>query len=194
MVLVFVVYIIVVIFINLFISRFMLDNQLLEFFWTVFPMLILLLLAFPSLRILYIMDEIKNPLLTFKVIGHQWFWSYEYSDFKLLEFDSYIVDGNFRLLETDNSFYVPFNQKIRLLVRSFDVLHSWTVPILGVKVDAIPGRLNQLNFIFMRLGLFFGQCSEICGVNHRFIPIIVECVKLDDFFFWLKNYSLKNFK
>lgn len=151
-------------------------------------------MAFPSLRILYLIDEIKNPVLTFKVIGHQWFWSYEYTDFNILEFDRYMVDGNFRLLEVDNVFCIPLRQKVRLLVRSFDVLHSWTIPVLGVKVDAVPGRLNQLNFLFMRLGVFFGQCSEICGINHRFMPIVVECIKIDDFYFWLINNSLKNFK
>lgn len=149
------------------------------------------MLAFPSIRILYLMDEIKNPTLTFKALGHQWFWSYEYRDFKLFEFDSYmILGGMVRLLEVDNSLVIPLGLKIRLLIRSFDVLHSWTVPSLGVKVDAVPGRLNQLNFTLNRLGVFYGQCSEICGVNHRFMPIAVEGVSMGDFKIWLYNFSL----
>lgn len=177
------------------INRFLLDNQLLEFLWTVLPVLIIFTLAFPSIRILYLMDEIKNPTLTFKALGHQWFWRYEYSDFKLFEFDSYIISGSLvRLLEVDNSLVIPLGLKVRLLIRSFDVLHSWTVPSLGVKVDAVPGRLNQLNFTLNRLGLFYGQCSEICGVNHRFMPIAVERVTMGDFKTWVYSFSLGSFK
>lgn len=172
---------------NNLIRRFIIENQLVEFIWTVFPLLILLLLAFPSIRILYLMDEMKNPLITCKVLGHQWFWRYEYRDFADLEYDSYMILNFIRLLEVDNSLVLPFNLKIRLLVSSYDVLHSWTVPSLGVKVDAVPGRLNQLNFTLSRLGLFYGQCSEICGMNHRFIPIVVESVSLSLFKFWLKS-------
>nr|YP_086816.1 cytochrome c oxidase subunit II [Trialeurodes vaporariorum]AAU14222.1 cytochrome oxidase subunit II [Trialeurodes vaporariorum] len=189
MVLVFVIYMLVFLTFGSLVNRFLLDNQFLEFLWTVFPVLIIFMLAFPSIRILYLMDEMKNPTLTFKALGHQWFWSYEYSDFKLFEFDSYmILGGMVRLLEVDNSLVIPLGLKIRLLISSFDVLHSWTVPSLGVKVDAVPGRLNQLNFTLNRLGVFYGQCSEICGVNHSFMPIAVEGVSMGDFKIWLYNF------
>lgn len=177
------------------IRRYLLDNQVLEFVWTALPLFILLFLAFPSIRILYLMDEAQHPGLSCKVMGHQWFWSYEYRDFKLIEFDSYIVHNLARLLEVDNSFVLPILIKVRLLVSSFDVLHSWTVPSLGVKVDSVPGRLNQLNFSCNRLGLFFGQCSEICGANHRFMPITVEVLTAAKFGNWLLNFvSLKSLK
>nr|YP_026054.1 cytochrome c oxidase subunit II [Aleurodicus dugesii]AAS77744.1 cytochrome oxidase subunit II [Aleurodicus dugesii] len=187
LIMVFVIYIMINMIMNKYINRYLLENQILELIWTILPMMILLFMVFPSLRILYLMDEMKNPCMTFKVIGHQWFWSYEYSDFLNVEYDSYMIMNNFRLLEVDNSFIIPFNLKIRLLVSSFDVLHSWTVPSLGIKVDAVPGRLNQLNFILNRIGLFFGQCSEICGVNHSFMPIMVESIMFSDFLVWLKN-------
>nr|YP_010933888.1 cytochrome c oxidase subunit II [Aleurodicus rugioperculatus]WKT15072.1 cytochrome c oxidase subunit II [Aleurodicus rugioperculatus] len=187
LVMIFVIYMMLNMILNKYINRYLLENQILELIWTIFPMMILLFMVFPSLRILYLMDEMKNPNMTFKVIGHQWFWSYEYSDFMNIEYDSYMILNNFRLLEVDNSFVVPYNLKIRLLVSSFDVLHSWTVPSLGVKVDAVPGRLNQLNFILNRVGIFFGQCSEICGINHSFMPIMLESIMFKDFLFWLKS-------
>lgn len=181
---------------ELFISRYSLDNQVLEFVWTVLPLMVLVFLAFPSIRILYLMDEIKSPLLSCKILGHQWFWSYEYRDFFEINFDSYIIFNYVRLLEVDNSFVLPAGVKIRLLISSVDVLHSWTVPAFGVKVDSIPGRLNQLNFTINRLGVYFGQCSEICGVNHSFMPIIVEVVPVSWFEIWLAgaSFSLKSFK
>nr|YP_010128463.1 cytochrome c oxidase subunit II [Aleyrodes shizuokensis]QPO06174.1 cytochrome c oxidase subunit II [Aleyrodes shizuokensis] len=181
----FVVYIMVFLGCSVFVSRFMGDNQVLEFVWTTLPLLILLFLAFPSIRILYLMDEVKDPLITCKVLGHQWFWSYEYSDFNKLEYDSYMIYNFIRLLEVDNSLVLPLGLKIRLLVSSYDVLHAWTVPALGVKVDAVPGRLNQLNFTINRLGLFYGQCSEICGMNHSFMPIVVESMNLKLFKCWM---------
>jgi len=181
----FVIYIITYLGLEKFVSRFINDNQVLESIWTIIPLIILFFLAFPSIRILYLMDEINHPLITCKVLGHQWYWTYEYSDFKSLEYDSYIILNFMRLLEVDNSLVLPVSIKIRLLVRSADVLHSWTVPSLGVKVDAVPGRLNQLNFTVNRLGLFFGQCSEICGINHRFIPIVVESISINIFEYWL---------
>nr|YP_009027746.1 cytochrome c oxidase subunit II [Bemisia afer]AHC02239.1 cytochrome oxidase subunit II [Bemisia afer] len=187
MILVFVVYTMVCLSFESFINRYVLDNQMLESVWTVLPLIILVFLAFPSIRILYLMDEMKNPLLSCKVLGHQWFWSYEYSDFTNFEFDSYMIFNCMRLLETDSCFVVPMGLKIRLLVSSVDVLHSWTVPAFGVKVDSIPGRLNQLNFTTNRLGVYFGQCSEICGVNHSFMPIMVEVVMAAAFESWLVN-------
>lgn len=145
---------------------------------------------------LYILDETVDSNLTIKSIGHQWYWSYEYSDFSsiggnLLEFDSYIIprneleNGFFRLLDVDNRTVLPLHTQIRVLVSSADVLHSWTVPSIGVKADAVPGRLNQIKFISHRPGLFYGQCSEICGANHSFIPIVIEIVNIDTFYSWI---------
>nr|YP_009692451.1 cytochrome c oxidase subunit II [Rhagovelia reitteri]QEH58863.1 cytochrome c oxidase subunit II [Rhagovelia reitteri]QEH58964.1 cytochrome c oxidase subunit II [Rhagovelia sp. XD-2019] len=176
------------------INRFLMENQKIEIIWTVIPAIILILIALPSLRILYMMDEIKSPTITIKAIGHQWYWSYEYSDFKNIEFESYmkptneIMKNEFRLLETDNHIVLPMNNQIRILVTASDVLHSWTIPSLGIKIDAIPGRLNQ-GLIFMnRPGIMYGQCSEICGTNHSFMPITLESVTTKQFVNWLKNY------
>lgn len=192
-ILLFVVYIIAFLIISGLLSRFVLDNQALEFIWTLLPLIILVFIALPSIRILYLIDEVKLPLLTCKVMGHQWFWRYEYRDFNKIEFDSYMVFNIVRLLEVDNSVVLPIFAKIRLLVSSYDVLHAWTVPALGVKVDSVPGRLNQIRFTGNRLGLFYGQCSEICGANHRFMPIVVEIVRVDNFKTWLINFfSLKS--
>nr|UJY96902.1 cytochrome c oxidase subunit II [Potamometra zhengi] len=175
------------------INRFILENQMIEIIWTVIPAMILLLIALPSLRILYMMDEIKNPTVTIKAIGHQWYWSYEYSDFKNTEFESYmkpsneIMENEFRLLETDNRIVLPMNNQIRILVTATDVLHSWTIPCLGIKIDAIPGRLNQGSIFINRPGVMYGQCSEICGANHSFMPITIEAVTTEQFIEWLKN-------
>nr|ABE96688.1 cytochrome c oxidase subunit II [Lepidochelys olivacea]CAJ90456.1 cytochrome c oxidase subunit II [Lepidochelys olivacea] len=147
-------------------------------------------LHFPSLRVLYLMDEINNPHLTIKAMGHQWYWTYEYTDYENLEFDSYMIptqdlpNGHFRLLEVDHRMVMPMESPIRMLISAEDVLHSWAVPSLGVKTDAIPGRLNQTTFIITRPGVFFGQCSEICGANHSFMPIVVESVPLWHFENW----------
>nr|YP_009685884.1 cytochrome c oxidase subunit II [Aphyosemion cyanostictum]QDV92521.1 cytochrome c oxidase subunit II [Aphyosemion cyanostictum] len=171
-------------------NKFILDSQEIEIIWTLLPAMILILIALPSLRILYLMDEINNPHLTIKTIGHQWYWSYEYTDYETLVFDSYMVPtqdlspGQFRLLETDHRMVVPVESPIRVLVSADDVLHSWAVPSLGVKMDAVPGRLNQTAFIISRPGVFFGQCSEICGANHSFMPIVVEAVPLKHFEDW----------
>nr|AWB98331.1 cytochrome c oxidase subunit 2 [Anopheles laneanus] len=176
---------------NNFTNRFLLHGQTIEIIWTVLPAIILMFIAFPSLRLLYLMDEINTPSLTLKSVGHQWYWSYEYSDFLNLEFDSYMIPTNelemsgFRLLDVDNRIILPVNNQIRVLVTATDVLHSWTIPSLGVKVDATPGRLNQLNFLMNRPGLFFGQCSEICGANHSFMPIVIESVPMNYFIKWI---------
>nr|AKJ76896.1 cytochrome c oxidase subunit II [Phrynosoma sherbrookei] len=166
------------------------DAQEVEMIWTILPAIILVLIALPSLRILYLMDEINNPHLTIKTLGHQWYWSYEYTDYEDLLFDSYMIPstdltpGMFRLLEVDNRMVVPMESPIRMLVSAEDVLHSWAVPSLGIKTDAIPGRLNQTTFITSHPGLFYGQCSEICGSNHSFMPIVVEAVPLQHFENW----------
>nr|AXV54263.1 cytochrome c oxidase subunit II [Nesiotites hidalgo] len=166
------------------------DAQAVETIWTILPAIILILIALPSLRILYMMDEINNPTLTVKTIGHQWYWSYEYTDYDELNFDSYMVPttdlqpGDLRLLEVDNRAVLPMEVTVRVLVTSEDVLHSWAVPSLGLKTDAIPGRLNQTTLLATRPGLYYGQCSEICGSNHSFMPIVLELVPLKVFENW----------
>nr|AEL97225.1 cytochrome c oxidase subunit 2 [Myliobatis australis] len=171
-------------------NKYILDSQEIEIVWTIVPAIILILIALPSLRILYLMDEINDPHITIKALGHQWYWSYEYTDYQNLEFDSYMIQtedltpGQFRLLETDHHMVVPMQSPIRVLVTAEDVLHAWTVPALGVKIDAVPGRLNQTAFIISRPGVFYGQCSEICGANHSFMPIVVEAVPLEHFENW----------
>nr|YP_009416692.1 cytochrome c oxidase subunit II [Cheirogaleus major]ACJ36173.1 cytochrome oxidase subunit II [Cheirogaleus major]ACJ36174.1 cytochrome oxidase subunit II [Cheirogaleus major]ACJ36175.1 cytochrome oxidase subunit II [Cheirogaleus major]ACJ36176.1 cytochrome oxidase subunit II [Cheirogaleus major]ACJ36177.1 cytochrome oxidase subunit II [Cheirogaleus major] len=167
------------------------DAQEVETVWTILPAVILILIALPSLRILYMMDEITTPSLTLKTMGHQWYWSYEYTDYENLCFDSYMTPssdlkpGELRLLEVDNRVVLPTEMSIRMLISSEDVLHSWTVPSLGVKTDAIPGRLNQTTLMTSRPGIYYGQCSEICGANHSFMPIVLELVPLKHFEEWL---------
>ena len=175
----------------------LLEMQIVEWVWTIIPAALLLQIALPSLLLLYILDESVDSSLTLKTIGHQWYWRYEYSDFwsiareTNLEFDAYMIptdelrDSIFRLLDVDNRTVIPVHTQIRILISSADVLHSWTVPSLGVKADAVPGRLNQVKFIGQRPGLYFGQCSEICGSNHRFMPIVVEIVNVDTFSKWV---------
>nr|YP_010701977.1 cytochrome c oxidase subunit II [Paracondylactis sinensis]WCL18739.1 cytochrome c oxidase subunit II [Paracondylactis sinensis] len=173
--------------------RYLVDGTLLEIVWTIVPAVILVLIALPSLKLLYLMDEVMDPGLTIKAIGHQWYWSYEYSDYQTetLEFDSYMVPtsdlnkGDFRLLEVDNRLVVPINTHVRVLVTGADVLHSFAVPALAVKMDAVPGRLNQTGFFIKRPGIFYGQCSEICGANHSFMPIVIEAVSLDKYINWV---------
>nr|YP_010044617.1 cytochrome c oxidase subunit II [Anneissia pinguis]QPF24640.1 cytochrome oxidase subunit 2 [Anneissia pinguis] len=177
-----------------FTDRFFLESQGLETVWTIVPAIILVFIAFPSLQLLYLIDEINDPCLTIKVIGHQWYWSYEYTDYCDLDFDSYMVSladlsvGLPRLLEVDNRVVVPVQNSIRVLISSSDVLHSWAVPSLGVKMDAVPGRLNQVTFLSPRSGIFYGQCSEICGANHSFMPIVIESVPFSIFEEWVFNF------
>nr|WMQ72212.1 cytochrome oxidase subunit II [Okanagana wymorei]WMQ72213.1 cytochrome oxidase subunit II [Okanagana wymorei] len=181
-------------FLNNMIDRLLLEGQLIEFIWTLLPAMTLIFIALPSLRLLYLLDEVNNPLLTIKIIGHQWYWSYEYSDFLNVEFDSYMKSTNnldkdeFRLIEVDNRMILPFNTQIRLMITSADVLHSWAMPSLGIKLDAVPGRLNQVSIMINRPGLIYGQCSEICGYNHSFMPIVIESINNKMFLNWLKNY------
>nr|YP_009485606.1 cytochrome c oxidase subunit II [Acanthaspis cincticrus]AVZ00742.1 cytochrome c oxidase subunit II [Acanthaspis cincticrus] len=178
---------------NKLINRYLLEGQTIELVWTIMPAITLIFIALPSLRLLYLMDEVNNPLMTIKSIGHQWYWSYEYSDFKNVEFDSYMKPSNdleysdFRLLDVDNRIVLPMNTQIRILITAADVLHSWTIPSLGIKIDATPGRLNQGSFLISRPGLMFGQCSEICGANHSFMPIVIESVSTNQFIEWLKS-------
>uniref|UniRef100_UPI00315DE640 cytochrome c oxidase subunit 2 n=1 Tax=Euthalia nara TaxID=2988396 RepID=UPI00315DE640 len=179
-------------FFNKYTNRFLLEGQMIELIWTILPAIILIFIALPSLRLLYLLDELNNPLITLKSIGHQWYWSYEYSDFNNIEFDSYMIQSidisNFRLLDVDNRIVLPMNNQIRILITATDVLHSWSIPSLGVKVDANPGRLNQTSFFINRPGIYFGQCSEICGANHSFMPIVIESISIKNFINWINNY------
>nr|YP_011026050.1 cytochrome c oxidase subunit II [Stephanitis pyrioides]WQM87489.1 cytochrome c oxidase subunit II [Stephanitis pyrioides] len=189
-----VTYIMTSTFTNKLMNRTLLENQKIELIWTIMPAITLIFIALPSLRILYMMDEINVPILTIKSIGHQWYWSYEYSDFKNIEFDSYmkptkeLEESEFRLLDVDNRVILPYKSNIRMLITSSDVIHSWTIPSLGIKIDATPGRLNQGSIYMNRPTLMFGQCSEICGANHSFMPIVMESTSMDMFISWIKNY------
>nr|YP_010326910.1 cytochrome c oxidase subunit II [Anomis mesogona]UNP54171.1 cytochrome c oxidase subunit 2 [Anomis mesogona] len=188
-------YLMTSLFFNKYINRFLLEGQMIELIWTILPAITLIFIALPSLRLLYLLDELNNPLITLKSIGHQWYWSYQYSDFHNIEFDSYMIPSNelqmnsFRLLDVDNRIVLPMNNQIRIMVTATDVIHSWTIPSLGVKVDANPGRLNQTNFFINRPGIFYGQCSEICGANHSFMPIVIESISIKNFINWINNYS-----
>ena len=169
-----------------------------EVAWTVTPSLILMIIAIPSFALLYSMDEVVDPAITVKAIGHQWYWTYEYSDYSSADdqsivFDSYMIPeddlefGQLRLLEVDHRVVLPVNTHVRVIVTAADVLHSWAVPSLGVKCDAVPGRLNQTSLFLRREGVFYGQCSELCGANHAFMPIVVEGVSLDDYISWVSQ-------
>nr|YP_008816189.1 cytochrome c oxidase subunit II [Retinia pseudotsugaicola]AGZ92354.1 cytochrome c oxidase subunit II [Retinia pseudotsugaicola] len=188
-------YLMISLFFNFYTNRFLLEGQMIELIWTILPAITLIFIALPSLRLLYLLDELNNPLITLKSVGHQWYWSYEYSDFNNIQFDSYMIpqnemnSNNFRLLDVDNRIVIPMNNQIRILITATDVIHSWTVPSLGVKVDANPGRLNQTNFFINRSGIFYGQCSEICGANHSFMPIVIERISIKNFINWINNYS-----
>jgi cytochrome c oxidase subunit 2 len=178
-------------------DRGVVHGTLIEIVWTVTPSLILVIVAIPSFALLYSIDEIVEPAMTIKCIGNQWFWAYEYSDYvsnddvETLAFDSYMVpeddlaEGELRLLEVDNRVILPSRTHVRVLVTAADVLHSWAIPALGVKMDAAPGRLNQTSIFLNREGVFYGQCSEICGVNHGFMPIVIESVSLDKYVSWV---------
>lgn len=175
-----------------------LHGTTIEIAWTIAPSLILVFIAIPSFALLYSMDEVVDPAVTVKAIGHQWYWSYEYSDYnqsdeESVAFDSYMIPeddlsvGQLRLLDVDNRVVVPANLHVRLIITSADVLHSWAVPSLGIKCDAVPGRLNQVSMFIKRQGVFYGQCSELCGANHGFMPIVVEAVSLQDYVAWVAN-------
>jgi cytochrome c oxidase subunit 2 len=180
------------------VHKYLNHGTLLELIWTVSPAFILIAIAFPSFRLLYLLDEVISPTITIKVVGHQWYWSYEYSDYvtesgDAIEFDSYMIPesdlelGQFRLLDVDNRVVIPVDTHIRLIVTGSDVLHSFAVPSFGVKIDAVPGRLNQSSILAERTGTFYGQCSEICGVYHGFMPVAVEAVSVQDYLAWVDS-------
>lgn len=171
-------------------------GTLIEIVWTVTPACILLVIAIPSFSLLYAMDEVISPTITIKTIGHQWYWSYEYSDYQnengeSLNYESYMIPeedlnlGGLRLLEVDNSMVIPVSTHVRVIVSAADVLHSWAIPSLGIKCDAVPGRLNQTSLFVKREGIYYGQCSEICGINHGFMPITIEAVELPRYITWI---------
>ncbi|WP_371821876.1 cytochrome c oxidase subunit II [Skermanella sp. TT6] len=166
-------------------------NTILEVAWTVLPVVILVVIAVPSFKVLYFMDKAENAEMTLKVIGHQWFWEYQYPDHEDLTFSSYMIPddeiqpGQRRLLEVDNRIVLPVDTNIRIIVTAGDVLHSWAMPSLGIKKDAIPGRLNETWARIDREGVYYGQCSEICGTNHGYMPIAIEAVSKERFAQWL---------
>jgi len=161
----------------------------LEALWTVIPAILLLILAIPSLRLLYAIDEIADPQITVKTIGNQWYWTYEYGDFERFSYDSYITGerdlkpGEPRLLTVDKPCVIPCKEHVRFAVSSTDVIHAFAIPALACKIDALPGRINQFH-TYTSPGKYYGICSEICGVNHAFIPIVLEAVQINDFLTW----------
>jgi len=173
-------------------------GTLIELIWTISPALILILIAFPSFKLLYLMDEVTDPSMSVLAEGHQWYWSYQYPDFlnsenEFIEFDSYLVpesdleQGALRMLEVDNRVILPELTHIRFIVNSGDVIHSFACPSLGIKCDAYPGRLNQLSILINREGTFYGQCSEICGILHSSMPIVIESVSIEKYLSWLQE-------
>ncbi|WP_119678828.1 cytochrome c oxidase subunit II [Indioceanicola profundi] len=172
-------------------------NTLLEVAWTVVPVVILAVIAVPSFRVLYYMDKAPNAEMTLKVTGYQWYWGYEYPDQGGIAFESYmlpaeqVTNPNLRLLEVDQRVVVPVDTDIRVLVTASDVIHSWAMPAFGVKKDAVPGRLNETWFRVEREGVYYGQCSEICGVNHAFMPIAIEAVSKEAFADWVQQQQAK---
>nr|UYX57279.1 cytochrome c oxidase subunit II [Rhipicephalus linnaei] len=180
------IYMISNIMMNNLLSRSMMEGQEIEIIWTIIPAITLIFIAIPSLHLLYLTDETFNSQISIKILGHQWYWSYEYSDFNK-EFDSFMIPelemtkNSFRLLDTDNNLVIPINTNIKYLISSMDVIHSWSIPSLGIKMDAVPGRLNQSFSISSRPGLYYGQCSEMCGANHSFMPISLEITSMNNF-------------
>lgn len=193
-------------------SLYLTHNTLIEIIWTLTPTFILLLIALPSYVLIYNLDEMNDPRITLKVIGHQWYWSYEYSDYdkmackdiiwqpdyiqnkENIRFDSYMISendlefGHLRLLEVDNDIYLPVNTTVRLLITASDVIHSWTIPSLGLKLDAVPGRLNQIGTYINRESTFYGQCSELCGIQHSFMPIGLKSVTFAKYVSWINKF------
>lgn len=173
-------------------------NTQLEIIWTIIPALILILIAIPTFKLLYYIDDVLKPLVTLKIIGNQWFWNYEINDTLGInvDFSSYplseVKEGQLRLLETDQRVLLPILTPIRLLFTSNDVMHSWAIPSLGIKMDCIPGRINHHSLYILRKGTYYGQCSELCGIAHFNMPIVVEGVSTQDYIKWL--FSFTDFK
>jgi cytochrome c oxidase subunit 2 len=183
---------------NVFAYKYLVHGATLEVIWTIFPAVILVLIAFPSFILLYLSDDVVEPAMTIKAIGNQWYWVIEYSDFinesgETIEFESYVIPddlletGQLRLLDVDNRIVCPIDTHIRFIVTSNDVIHGFTVPSLGIKADATPGRLNQVSTIIERESVFYGSCTELCGNAHSSMPIVVEAVSLPKFLEWLNE-------
>ena len=173
-------------------------NTALEIFWTLIPVAILVVIAIPSFRLLYFEADIPKPDVTFKAIGKQWFWTYEFPKDGDFQFDSYMLSdaaaktaGEPRLLGVDHPIYVPVNKVVEVDTTGADVIHSWAVPAFGVKMDAIPGRINRTWFKATQIGTYYGECSELCGANHAFMPIEVKVVSEADYEAWLKQAKKK---
>ena len=169
-------------------SQGLIEMQGLELIWTIVPGILLIGLALPSLNLLYLIDEIESPSISLNILGHQWYWEYNYPDFDNLNFDSYLRADTITspiLLRVDNPTSLPSNTIIRILISSVDVLHSWALPALALKADATPGRINQVGVSSPFTGIYHGQCSEICGINHRFMPITLEMLPPMKFIKWL---------
>ncbi len=178
--------------------KYMIHGTTLEVVWTIFPAVILILIALPSFVLLYLSDEVIDPAMTVKAIGYQWYWVYEYSDFinesgETIQLESYIIpdelleEGQLHALDVDNRLVLPIDTHIRIVVTANDVIHDFFVPSLGIKIDACPGRLNQLSAIIQREGVFYGQCSELCGTAHAYMPIVIEAVTLPKYLEWLNE-------
>ena len=171
-------------------------NTFIEVIWTLVPCLILIVLAVPSFKVLYSQDEIPKADVTIKAIGYQWYWGYEYPDENII-FDSYMIEekdlkeGQPRLLSVDNEVYVPVNKVVKVMITANDVLHAWALPSFGVKRDAVPGRINETWFKADRVGTFYGQCSELCGIKHAFMPITVNVVSQEEYNQWLERAKVE---
>ena len=171
-------------------------NTTIEVIWTLVPCLILIVLAVPSFKVLYSQDEIPKADVTIKAIGYQWYWGYEYPDENIV-FDSYMIEekdlkeGQPRLLAVDNEVYVPVNKVVKVMITANDVLHAWALPSFGVKRDAVPGRINETWFKADRTGTFYGQCSELCGIKHAFMPITVNVVSEEEYNQWLEKAKVE---
>jgi len=171
-------------------------NTTIEVIWTLVPCLILIVMAVPSFKVLYSQDEIPKADVTIKAIGYQWYWGYEYPDENIV-FDSYMIEdkdlkeGQPRLLAVDNEVVVPVNKVVKVMITANDVLHAWALPSFGVKRDAVPGRINETWFKADRTGTFYGQCSELCGIKHAFMPIAVNVVSEEDYNNWLEDAKVK---
>ncbi len=174
-------------------------NLLLEVLWTAVPVIILVVIAIPSFRLMYFADRVEDPDMTLKIIGHQWYWSYEYPDNGNFTFDANIVseeelakDSSLkRNMDTDNRVVLPVGKKVQLLMTADDVLHNWAIPAFGIKLDTVPGRLNETWVQINKPGVYYGFCSELCGVNHAYMPIVVEAVPAEDFEKWVKQAQKK---
>lgn len=172
-------------------------NILIEILWTAIPVVLLTIIAIPTFKIIYFANEVPEAEFTLKVVGHQWYWSYEYPDHDKLSFDSYMIrdndlkPGQKRLLDVDNRVVLPAGAIVRIQVTGADVIHSFAVPSFGVKIDAVPGRVNETWIKVDKIGVYYGQCSELCGAEHAFMPIAVEVVSRDEFKRWVEDAKAK---